>query len=125
MPYSPAPQLLVLSLVFFTLSCRLTKDNVVGKWKGPHGDTLIINQNNTFALISHTTGPDILSETVSGKWELYRKSVHLDFNDSTADLNGNCSTLYYWWTRASRRTLIRPADCKGPTNRFFSYNKIQ
>jgi len=133
MPHAAASSILiVLSLLLFTISCTLTKHDVIGKWKGPHRDTLIVNQDNTFLLISHRSGNsmqknelDTLRETFGGKWTLSRKSVHLIFSDSMSDFSSSCKTLYYWWTRASKRTLIRPVDCKSPSNQFLSYNKIQ
>lgn len=108
----------------------MTRSDVIGKWTGQPGDTIVINQDNSFSLIN-TVGDDKQNNTINtspsgltGKWILNKKSIHFDFADSTQNFGGGCTTYQYWWTRGSKRKLVRPMLCTSPTHEFRMIVKI-
>lgn len=119
-------------VVFSTLSlvtgCNLTKTNVIGKWKGQFDDTLIINEDNSFVFIKYKFSKSNLTDSVqthlAGKWTLQKKSIYFYFSDTTQNFGGDCKTYHYWWTRGSKKKLIRPMTCKSPTHHFVAITKI-
>lgn len=102
--------------------------DVIGKWKGQFDDTIIINQDNSFLFIKDKFSEDNLTNTsqthLVGQWTLQKKSIYFIFSDSTQNLGGDCKTYQYWWTRGSKKKLIRPMTCKSPTHQFMTITKI-
>lgn len=109
-------------------SCSLTRTDVIGKWKGQFDDTLIINQDNSFVFIkdkfSKVNLTDTLQTHLVGQWTLQKKSIHFIFSDTTQNFGDNCRTYQFWWTRGSKKKLIRPMTCKSSTHHFIAITKI-
>ncbi len=110
-------------------SCRLTRNDVIGKWKGQIDDTLIINQDNSFLFIkdkfSKANLTDSLQTHLIGQWTLQKKSISFKFADTTQNFGGSCRTYQYWWTKGSKSKLIRPMTCKSPTHHFVTITKME
>ena len=108
-------------------SCSLTKKNVTGKWLFDYRDTLILKADESFLFIitnhqkSTTTSPN---EVLTGHWRISKRSVDLVFSDTTKNRGGRCRTLYYWWTRGSKKRLVMPRSCTTPTHDFISVTKM-
>ena len=121
---------ILISLALFSLmtSCRLTRTDVIGKWKGQFDDTLVINKDNSFLLIedklSKTNLLDCSKTHLVGQWTLFKKSIHFNFADTSQSFGGNCRTYQYWWRLGSKKKLIRPITCKSPTFDFITITKI-
>ena len=119
---------ITISLLSLMTSCSLTRTNVIGKWKGQFDDTLIINQDNSFLFIKDKFSKDNLTNTsqthLVGQWILQKKSIYFIFSDTTQNFGGDCKTYQYWWTRGSKKKLIRPMTCKSPTHHFITITKI-
>jgi len=117
-----------ISLLSLMTGCNLTRTNVIGKWKGQFDDTLIINQDNSFVFIkdrfSKTNLTDSLQTNLVGQWTLQKKSIYFNFSDTTQNFGGDCKTYQYWWTRGSKKKLIRPMTCKSPTHHFMTITKL-
>ena len=120
---------MAIASLLLIISCNLTRKNVIGKWKGQFDDTLIINQDNSFLLIkdkfSKTNLTDSSQKYLTGKWTLKKKSIYFKFADSTKSFGGGCRSYHYWWTRGSKKKLVRPMTCKIPTHHFEVINKIE
>jgi hypothetical protein len=123
----------LFSLICLLASCRLTRNDVIGKWAVSQNDTLIIKQDNSFLLVKssrqlnngQSNNSDSSSLFTSGHWTLYKKAIHFDFSDTTQNFGGGCTTFQYWWTKGSKKKLVRPMTCKSPTHEFRSINKIE
>jgi len=107
----------------------LTRKNVIGKWKGQLNDTLIINQDNSFLYIEDKFSKTNLKDSSTiysvGEWILQKKSIYFKFADTTKSFSGGCKTFHYWWTKGSKKQLIKPMTCKSPTHRFEVISKIE
>lgn len=117
----------IISLAFSMAGCNLTRNNVIGKWKGNYGDTLIMNKDNSFIYKikpNQENLDDTSKRNLTGQWTLSKKMIDFKFADTTQNFGGGCNYFQYWWLRNSRKTLIRPMTCKSPTNRFVTITKI-
>ena len=125
------------SLLFMTFSfallasCRLTRNDVVGRWSD-HGDTLIINNDDSFLFTKYRSKKDsqfhavdtTLKAILPGRWKLDKKSIHFEFRDTTQNFGAGCTT-YQYWKRLSKKKLIRPRTCQSPTHEFWVITKIK
>ncbi|HEX6427245.1 MAG TPA: hypothetical protein VF008_06145 [Niastella sp.] len=112
--------LIAFVFIFSLTACRLTRSDVIGKWKEHSGaDTLIIYNDNSFLFIKGNTGM-----ASGGHWILYKKAIHFEFSDSTQSFGDGCKTYTHWWTRSSKRSLVRPDRCNTPTHHFSVITKI-
>ena len=122
---------LLITIAIFSLatSCRLTRNDVIGKWKGQFDDTLIINEDNSFIFIKDKYSKANLEDSskthLVGQWTLFKKSIYFNFTDTAQNFGGGCKTYQYWWTRGSKKELIRPMTCRSPTHDFKIINKIE
>lgn len=119
--------------LFFSIlfaSCRLSRTHVIGKWDD-HGDTLVINNDDSFVFIKYISRRDselhpidTLKTILTGQWTLDKKSVHFEFTDTMQTFGGDCTT-YQYWNRLSKKKLIRPRTCQKPTHELWVINKIE
>jgi hypothetical protein len=120
----------ILALLLLT-SCSLTRNDVIGTWKEQFGDTLTIFNDNTFLLTKQTPGKtgqinsvDSSKIVMTGRWTLNKKTIHFQFVDTTQNFGGGCRSYQYWWIRSSKKQLIRPDNCKIPTDHFIAIVKV-
>ncbi len=118
-----------ISILLLT-SCRLTKNNVIGKWADPSGATLTIKSDNSFILYKNSStvqtqpGRDSSSFLhVGGHWILSARQIYFEFTDTTQHLGSGCRS-YSYWRKAGKKTLVRPVTCESPTHRFVTVRKI-
>ena len=119
-------------LLVVLASCRLTRKDVIGTWKGGLDDTIVINSDNSFLFIkdkfskqNQNSFKDTTSSHLTGHWILYKAAIHFDFADTMKNFGGGCTTYQYWKIRSSKRKLIRPRTCRSPTHEFYSIIKVK
>jgi hypothetical protein len=111
----------LITSVSFT-ACRLTRSDVIGKWEGkPDGSVIIVNGDNSFQFFK---SGDTSAMAIGGRWALQKNTIHFFFTDSTQGFGGGCNRYSHWWTRSSKRSLIRPNQCNSPTHHFNVITKI-
>jgi len=108
-----------IAAMFFICSCRLTRTDVIGKWKVSTNDTLHIFPDNTFTL--NKSG----ALGIGGTWRIDKKKLSFNFSDTLQHFGGNCKSYQYMWTKGSKKSLVRPVSCLYPTNHFNRITKIE
>jgi hypothetical protein len=120
---------LIICIIWVSFTaCRLTRSDVIGKWEGkPDGSVIIINGDNSFQFFKdhslNKTG-DSSAKAIGGRWALEKNAIHFFFTDSAQSFGGGCDKYSHWWTRSSKRSLIRPDQCNSPAHRFNVITKI-
>lgn len=107
---------MILLVILNFGSCKIREEKLQGKYVSNYGDTLILENNYQFNIISF---PDSISKPINttGKWSINNNS--LSFKIYT----GNKSFWECHSLKIKRRYLKRPLHCE-ITHRFLIFKKL-